>query len=300
MTHRLDVFVIVFAVLGILFALGRRRWVLAFLGIGAPIALAYYVAHSSAWLQFKSFTITGVFALTLAFAGVAALHENRRRGISLLGWLAAAVIAGGVLYGNAIVYHDTTLAPAARYHDLAAIGKRYAGQGPALFPGFDEYAEYFLREEQATSTVEPAHGELGLAPGVTEPGASASLSASTSSVCPICRGSSSSSRRAARWLFGRRQLGSRRADELLRRVAARPSRRGRLRALSPVGVCPTSARRRSAAACEVVARCRPRRNGRLRDRSRAQPSSCRPPGNTLTTGNPRAMSSSPTARAPTG
>jgi hypothetical protein len=170
MSHRLDVFVVVFAVLGILFALGRRRWVLAFLGIGAPIALVYYVAHSSAWLQFKSFTITGVFALTLAFAGAAALQGNRRRGVSLLGWLAAAVIAGGVLYGNAIVYHDITLAPAARYHDLAAIGKRYAGKGPALYPAFDEYAEYFLREEQATSTVEPAHGELDLLPGVSEPG----------------------------------------------------------------------------------------------------------------------------------
>ena len=170
MTHRLDVFVIVFAVLGIIYALGRRRWVVAFIGIAAPIALAYYIAHSTAWLQFKSFTITGVFALTLAFVGVAALHENRRRGISLLGWLAAAVIGGGVLYGNAITYHDTTLAPAARYHDLAAIGKRYAGQGPALYPGFDEYAEYFLREEQASSSVNPAHGEFDLAPGVVEPG----------------------------------------------------------------------------------------------------------------------------------
>jgi hypothetical protein len=170
MTHRLDVFVIVFAVLGILYALGRRRWVVAFIGIAAPIALAYYIAHSTAWLQFKSFTITGVFALTLAFVGVAALQENRRRGISLLGWLAAAVIAGGVLYGNAIIYHDTTLAPAARYHELAAIGKRYAGQGPTLFPGFDEYAEYFLREEQATSSVNPAHGDFELAPGVVEPG----------------------------------------------------------------------------------------------------------------------------------
>jgi hypothetical protein len=170
MTHRLDVFVIVLAVLGILYALRRRSWVLAFIGIAAPIALEYYIAHSTAWLQFKSFTITGVFALTLAFAGAAALHEQRRRGVALLGWLAAAVIAGGVLYGNAITYHDTTLAPAARYHDLAAIGKRYAGQGPALFPAFDEYAEYFLREEHATSSVNPANGEFGLAPGVVEPG----------------------------------------------------------------------------------------------------------------------------------
>jgi hypothetical protein len=169
MTHRLDVFVIVFAVLGILYALGRQRWVIAFAGIAAPIALAYYIAHTTAWLQFKAFTITGVFALTLAFAGAAALHESRRRGLALLGWLVAAVLAGGVLYGNAIIYHDTTLAPAARYHDLAAIGKRYAGQGPALFPAFDEYAEYFLREEQATSSENPANLEFGLVPGVVEP-----------------------------------------------------------------------------------------------------------------------------------
>jgi hypothetical protein len=170
MTHRLDVFVIAFATLGILYALRRRSWVPAAIGIGAPIALAYYIAHSTAWLQFKSFTITGVFALTLAFAGAAALRESRRRSISLVGWLAAAVIAGGVLYGNAITYHDTTLAPAARYYDLAAIGKRYAGQGPTLFPGFDEYAEYFLRNEHGSSSVNPANGEFGLAPGVVEPG----------------------------------------------------------------------------------------------------------------------------------
>ena len=47
--------------------------------------------------------------------------------------------------------------------------KRYAGQGPALFPGFDEYAEYFLREEQGSSSVNPANGEFDLAPGVYEP-----------------------------------------------------------------------------------------------------------------------------------
>jgi hypothetical protein len=169
MTHRLDVFVVVVAVLGTLYALGRRRWVLAILGIATPIALSYYIAHSTAWLQFKSFTITGVFVLTLAFVGAAALRERRRRMLSWLAWPVAAVIAAGVLYGNAITYHDTTLAPAARYHDLAAIGRRYRGQGPAVFPGFDEYAEYFLREEKGSSTVNPANGEFDLIPGVVEP-----------------------------------------------------------------------------------------------------------------------------------
>jgi hypothetical protein len=170
MTHRLDVFVLVLAVVGFAYALARRRWVLAAMGIAAPIALQYYKAHSTAWLQFKSFTITGVFVLTLAFAGTCALAANRRRWVSLLGWLAAAVITAAVLYGNAITYHDTTLAPAARYYDLAAIGHRYAGQGPTLYPGFDEYAEYFLREADGSSSVNPAKGEYSIRPGVEEPG----------------------------------------------------------------------------------------------------------------------------------
>lgn len=170
LTHSLDVFVLVFAASGFVYSVWRRSWVLAAMGFAAPIALLYYKAHSTAWLQFKSFTITGVFALTLAFAGVCALATNRRRAVALLGWLAAAVIAAGVMYGNAITYHDTTLAPAARYYDLAAIGKRYAGQGPTLFPGFDEYAEYFLHEADGSSSVNPAKGEYSIRPGVQEPG----------------------------------------------------------------------------------------------------------------------------------
>lgn len=169
-THGFDILLIVMALAGILFCLWRRRWVLAFLGLGAPIALDYYIAHSTAWLQFKSFTITGVFVLILAFTAAAALQRGNRRSLSLLGWLIAVVMAGAVLYGNATIYHDTTLAPAARYHDLAAIGHRYAGKGPALFPAFDEYAEYFLREAQGSSNVVPAHDDLELVPGVIPAG----------------------------------------------------------------------------------------------------------------------------------
>jgi hypothetical protein len=169
-SHVLDVCVLALAVLGVLIALRRRSWVLVAMGIAAPIALLYYKAHSTAWLQFKSFTITGVFVLTLAFAAACALGENRRRAVALVGWLAAAIVAAGVLYGNAITYHDTTLAPAARYYNLASIGKRYAGQGPTLYPGFDEYAEYFLHEADASSSVNPADGEYSIRPGVAEPG----------------------------------------------------------------------------------------------------------------------------------
>lgn len=168
-THRLDVLILVLGALGIFYALKRRRWALAMLGIAAPIALAYWIAHTGPWIQFKAFTITATMALTLAFAGAAALQAGRQRALRLLGWVCAAIVGGGVLYGNAVAYHDASLAPAGRYEQLAAIGKRYAGQGPTLFPAFDEYAEYFLRNEQGSSLVDPANSVLQLAPGVSPP-----------------------------------------------------------------------------------------------------------------------------------
>jgi hypothetical protein len=164
-----DLLVIALAVLGVVAAAVRRRWVIAVAGVTAPVALYYFVEHSSAWIQLKAFTITAAFAITLAFAGVAALQSNRRRWVSAGGWLAALTVAAGVLYGNALIYHDTTLAPGARYHDLAAIGSRYGGQGPALDPSFDEYAEFFLRGEHGTSLVDPANFKLEVRRSVPSP-----------------------------------------------------------------------------------------------------------------------------------
>jgi hypothetical protein len=166
-THTLDVVVIVLAVLGVVLALRRRRWAIGFLGIAAPIALYYWIEQTGPWVQLKVFTITATIALVLAFAGAAALREQSYRPLKWLGWFAAVLVAGAVLYGNATTYHDTTLAPVVRYRDLAAIGKRYAGQGPALYPAFDEYAEYFLRAEHATDLVNPAYNRFPLATGVT-------------------------------------------------------------------------------------------------------------------------------------
>ncbi len=168
-THALDVTVIALAVLGTLFALRRRRWVIGLVGVAAPIALYYWVEHTGPWIQLKAFSITATMSLVLAFAGAAALCELRRREVKWLGWFFALLISGGVLYGNAIIYHDTSLAPAARYSDLAAIGERYAGDGPVLFPSFDEYSEYFLRGERETDLVNPAYGRFPLVLGVPAP-----------------------------------------------------------------------------------------------------------------------------------
>jgi hypothetical protein len=171
-SHVFDVIIIVLAVVGVLAAVLRRRWAIVVLGVMAPVALYYFIEHSTAWIQFKSFTVTAAFAVALAFAGAAALQTSRRRSVSALGWLAALAVAGGVLYGNALIYHDTTLAPGARYHDLAAIAKRYAGRGPVLDPYFDEYAEFILRDEKASTIVDPANFDFQVRPGVAPPGMS--------------------------------------------------------------------------------------------------------------------------------
>ncbi len=169
-SHVFDALAIVLAALGVLYALWRRRWVVAAFGLAIPIALAYWVAHGGPWIELKAYTITAPMVLAMAFVGAGALATLRLRRrklqlpLNIGGWAAALALAGGVLYGNALTYHDISLAPVARYEQLAAIGKRFAGIGPAFYPAFDEYSEYFLRRE---------HGyDLNIPPGLkVRPGA---------------------------------------------------------------------------------------------------------------------------------
>ena len=68
--------------------------------------------------------------------------------------LAAAMI-GGVGWSNVLAYRDVWLAPSSRLADLEAIGKRYAGDGPALMTEFDPYgARHFLRRLDAEGASE--------------------------------------------------------------------------------------------------------------------------------------------------
>jgi hypothetical protein len=173
-SHDFDVVIIVLAVIGILGALWKRKWMIAAVGIAAPIALTYYVAHSGPWLELKAFTITATLFLTLAFVGAGLLASARPSHLKLLvkaaGWLGVLAIAGAVLYGNALTYHDQSVAPAARYQQLEEIGKKFASDGTAFYPDFDEYSEYFLRREHGYDLVRPPGlrvrpGAVVLAPG---------------------------------------------------------------------------------------------------------------------------------------
>jgi hypothetical protein len=175
-SHDFDVFIVVLGVIGVAYALWRRRWVIAAFGIAAPIALAYWVAHSGPWVEFKAYTITATMFLLMAFVGAGGLATVRGRRLAIpvrvVGWVCVLTVAGAVLYGNAVTYHSISLAPAGRYRQLAAIGERYAGIGPAFYPAFDEYAEFFLRRERAYDLVRPPATRIKLRPNTvhTAPG----------------------------------------------------------------------------------------------------------------------------------
>jgi hypothetical protein len=62
-SHVFDVLILVLAALGVLAAIMRRRWTIVVLGVSAPIALYYFIEHSTAWIQLKSFTITAAFSV---------------------------------------------------------------------------------------------------------------------------------------------------------------------------------------------------------------------------------------------
>lgn len=168
-SEALAVLVLVLGVCGLVLALRRRAWSLASLGLAGLIATVYVAYRYGPWIQFKADCVSSPIALLMAFAGVGALARVSRR--PLLAAVPALVIAAGVLTGSALLYHDTTLAPYARLHDLEYIGNRFAGQGPTLTPDFEEYAEYYLRDDDQDSMVNGPR--LELRPGVNreaEPG----------------------------------------------------------------------------------------------------------------------------------
>jgi hypothetical protein len=169
-SHDFDLLVIALGAVGVLCALRKRLWMVGAFGIAAPIALAYWVAHGGPWIELKAYTITATMFLAMAFVGAGVLAGLPRRTATLplriAAWLAAIVVAGAVLYGNALTYHDQSLAPAGRYEQLADIGKRFAGVSPAFFPAFDEYSEDFLRRERGYDLVKPP--TLKIRPGADD------------------------------------------------------------------------------------------------------------------------------------
>jgi len=155
-------------VLGVLWSLRRRSgWPLVFLA-ASLIGWGYITARSNAWGDAKALMIVSPALVAAAMLGPASLWEARRR---VEGLLLAAAIAAGIVWTNALAYHDADLAPRGRLSELASIGQRFAGRGPALYTEFEEFGKHFLRQLDPTGSDESWQDEprATLATGAAAP-----------------------------------------------------------------------------------------------------------------------------------
>jgi hypothetical protein len=142
-TYVLIALVVAAGLFGLWSAWRRGAWELpTYLGIVA-LGSGAVVAVSSPWVSGKAIAMAAPAFLAAALAGCAALFGLGRR---VEATVVAVAITGGVLWSNALAYHDVSLAPRGQLHELETIGHSIAGQGPALMTSYEPYgARHFMR-----------------------------------------------------------------------------------------------------------------------------------------------------------
>ncbi|HEY2283280.1 MAG TPA: hypothetical protein VGH60_06995 [Solirubrobacteraceae bacterium] len=116
-------------------------WIAAMIAIGLGLQLL-----AGTWVGAKALLLTSPVIVLLAWSGFVALRSARGRWALRAAPVLALTLVVGVVASDAMQYHSSNLAPTARYDELARIDARFAGRGPILYGGFDEYALYQLRE----------------------------------------------------------------------------------------------------------------------------------------------------------
>jgi hypothetical protein len=131
-------------VAGLVWAWRSRRFALPLYVVGTAIGCAIAVAVGSPWIDGKALAIASPAALVAAMTGAVWLFRGGRR---VEAAVVTAAVAGGVLWSNALAYHDVWLAPRSQLSELETIGNRFAGDGPALMTEYQPYGvRHFLRK----------------------------------------------------------------------------------------------------------------------------------------------------------
>jgi hypothetical protein len=130
----------------------RRAWLpLVFAAAVGAGSLAVF-AYSSPWVGAKALASGSPSFLLLALAGAAAFATRVERA---LGATVLGLVLAGVLWSNALGYHDVSLAPYDQLRELESIGEELAGEGPTLMTEYQAYGvRHFLRSSDAAGASE--------------------------------------------------------------------------------------------------------------------------------------------------
>ena len=147
-TYALIAILLVGVVAGVVLAWQRHAWGIPLYlttGLGGFLVVRGLgqVGLSSPWLNAKAMAEASPAVVAAGVAGSAALLESGRRVEAVV---IGSAIAAGVLWSNGLAYSDAWLAPRSQLAELESIGKRFAGQGPALMTDTEPYGvRHFLR-----------------------------------------------------------------------------------------------------------------------------------------------------------
>jgi hypothetical protein len=143
---------LVAAVAGAWLCWRRRAWEPLLYVVGAGVGSLAVFAYSSPWVGAKALASGSPSLLFLALAGAAAFAARVER---VLGATVLALVLAGVLWSNALGYHDVSLAPYDQLHELESIGEEFAGEGPTLMTEYQPYGvRHFLRAADAEGASE--------------------------------------------------------------------------------------------------------------------------------------------------
>jgi hypothetical protein len=131
----------------------ERHWALLVWLLVGVIAWAYVTATGSPWADAKALAILAPAVALVAAVGVLALVERGLRGE---GAVLALLLAGAMLWSIGLQARGASLAPRDRLGELADLGPRL--QGPTLYPQFEPFAKWFLRDGAPDSLTEPYPG----------------------------------------------------------------------------------------------------------------------------------------------
>jgi hypothetical protein len=152
MTYALVVLVVMAAAAGVVWAVRRREWPVPVYAVGAIVSCFLFFPFVTPWIEGKALAMAAPAVPVAALAACAPLLLSGRR---VEGIVLALLVSGGVLWSNVLQYHDVWLAPRGQLAELAGIGERFAGEGPALMTEFQPYGvRHLLRKLDAEGASE--------------------------------------------------------------------------------------------------------------------------------------------------
>jgi hypothetical protein len=161
------------ALLGVVLAALRRAHAVLLALLSSLAGAVVFTAFGGPWVAAKALAVGAPVVLLVALVGLVGLPSTvaavapRRRPVALAATVLAAVaLAAGVVWSNALAYHDVNLAPRSQLAELEWIGVRFAGQGPALMTEYQPYGvRHFLRDLDAEGASELRRRPIALRGG---------------------------------------------------------------------------------------------------------------------------------------